>query len=252
MIIYYFAILILLLDIYSEYQINNKENFSERILFLFGARSFSNIIYLGFFIAIGFLAIKKIIPNYYNSQLEEFTIKSLDSLRILVVPLVYIIISIIFNSSRIIQRFNQQRLYKIDLPQKINLFLKFTLYRLISFIVFFVIILYIFKAFVLLNLSFVNQGLYLLDWLDFANKDLDNYNKGIYISILLSVGLILWLNMSFVKISSHYTDRKRIHLQAFVQYFLVCFQFLMQFITPLIMQVFKTGCQMKICWEYFH
>ncbi|WP_165572079.1 hypothetical protein [Flavobacterium sp. KMS] len=129
-------------------------------------------------------------------------------------------VGVIFSNSN--ELFRQLQGYSIE-NEKLNQLaanLKYLLFRVISFTLTFFIFKYTLEYILKLDLYFRKDNLSIFDWLEYNKNEIDNYNRGVYFSLLLTIIIFFLFNNSFIKKNSNYWDYRAISFDFFKYFFI--------------------------------
>ncbi len=137
----------------------------------------------------------------------------------LIAPAVFTLGAVLTNSKEL---FRQLRVFFIE-NERLNQFvanLKYIIFRTISFVLTFVIFRGVLKGIINLNEYFKNNKQFVFDWLSFEGNGVDNYNRGVYFSLLLTIAIFFLFNNSFIKQNSGSWNYREIN-SGFIKYFFI-------------------------------
>jgi hypothetical protein len=132
---------------------------------------------------------------------------------------VFSFIVILTNSKEL---FRQLEDYAIEneILNKIFAHLKYIFFRMISYTLTFTIFKYSLQNIIRLHEYFLQKNLHLFDWLNINTSNVDNYNKGVYFSLLLTIIIFFLFNNSFIKRTSGELEYREIKFD-FLKYFFI-------------------------------
>lgn len=209
------------IEIYSEIHLKNYGTFVERIVYLLSIKTLFNI--LKFSCLYSFIYI--ILDLKFIYQLPELinlniiNINWRNSYLYFLMPIIYALFTILSNSQEL---FRQLQGYYIQ-NEKLNRLVanfKYIIFRFISFCLTFFIFKYIFEYMSLLHEYFILKNLYIFDWLVVESNSVDNYNKGVYLSLTLTIIIFFLFNNSFIKKNSDYWRFREISFDFFKYFFI--------------------------------
>ena len=194
----YVSIILLTIDFYSETQIKNYGSLLERIVYLLKIKSLFNIVKLLVFFC-SLLIFFNLFPIdllsiSLNTTLEKFYLNGLLTAGSCSIFITF------YNSKSISTQFGNY--YLSSNFSKINTFIsnfQYFIYRLVSFSLIFFIFIFLIRSLNNLNISLHDQKLGIFDWLIINAENADNYNKGVYFSMVLTAILFFIFNNAFLK-----------------------------------------------------
>lgn len=213
--------LILLIEIYSETHLKNYGTFLERTFYLFSIKTLFNLLKFSCLFSFCYI-ILNLNKTIIDSKLITTKIIKIDFENILFyyVPSVVFTIIVVFSNSN--ELFRQLQGYSVR-NEKLNQLIanvKYLLFRIISFTLTFIIFKYTLEYIIKLDLYFRKNNLSVFDWLEYNKNEIDNYNKGVYFSLLLTIIIFFLFNNSFIKKNSSYWSYRVIKLDFFRYFFI--------------------------------
>lgn len=216
-----FSILILFIEIYSETHLKNYGRFIERIVYLLSIKTLFNLFKIS--VLISFIYV--ILDFKYFNVLTSFIVDNIinidfNNLVIYFIPTIIFSFVVILTNSK--ELFRQLEDYAIE-NEKLNKLvanLKYVFFRVISYLLTFIIFKYTLEYTIKLNTYFTSRNLYFFDWLNLNASDIDNYNKGVYFSLLLTIIIFFLFNNSFIKKNSGEWEYREIKAD-FLKYFFI-------------------------------
>jgi len=191
------------IEVYSEFHIRNYGTFLERFVYLFSIKTLFTLLKLGCFISFIYILFDfKFISNVaLHAENAIIKIAWPHWYYYLIGPFVFAFFTISSNSKEL---YRQLRGFSIDNERIDNFFasIKYLTIRLISFVLSFLIFKYVFEFMQMLHEYYIEKGLYIFDWLVFDLRDVDNYNKGVYFSLAITITIFLLFNNAFIKKNS--------------------------------------------------
>lgn len=213
------SISVILIELYSETQIKNNGSLLERLVHLINIKSLFNIVKLATLLS----AVLIIFPTTPFLEIAEGLQKSpgIFPLKTLVYPFVLAIVIILYNHTSIAKQFGNFYL-SINYPRLSALFsnLQYLLFRLLSFGLIFYILSKIYNGLLELHNYLTKQDLEIFDWIFADGNQGDNYNKGVYFSLVLTTILFFIFNNAFLKRQSTYFDYRKIRKKFFLYFFI--------------------------------
>jgi hypothetical protein len=216
-----FSIIILFIEIYSETHLKNYGRFIERIVYLLSIKTIFNLIKFSVLISFCYALLNlKESPLLYNFIENKVINIDFKNWFFYFVPTgVFSLIVILTNSKEL---FRQLEDYAIEneILNKIFAHLKYIFFRMISYALTFTIFKYSLQNIIRLHEYFLQKNLHLFDWLNINTSNLDNYNKGVYFSLLLTIIIFFLFNNSFIKRTSGELEYREIKFD-FLKYFFI-------------------------------
>jgi len=216
-----FSIIILFIEIYSETHLRNYGRFIERIVYLLSIKTLFNLIKFSVLISFCYVLLNlKESPLLYNFIENKVTNIDFKNWFFYFVPTgVFSFIVILTNSKEL---FRQLEDYAIEneILNKIFAHLKYIFFRMISYTLTFTIFKYSLQNIIRLHEYFLQKNLHLFDWLNINTSNVDNYNKGVYFSLLLTIIIFFLFNNSFIKRTSGELEYREIKFD-FLKYFFI-------------------------------
>lgn len=213
-----FSSLILFIELYSETHLKNYGRFIERVVYLFSIKTLFNLFKFSILISFGYIIANDIeVIDFVEKNVLTVNLK--NGLFYLIPSIIFSILVTLFKSK---QLFRQLEDYSIE-NEKLNNFaagLKYLMFRLISFVVtilIFIGTLWLTEHFHSILIS-KNQSPF--DWLTINSDGVNNYNKGVYFSLILTILLFFLFNNSFIKKNSGEWDYREIKF-SFLKYFFI-------------------------------
>ena len=213
--------LILLIEIYSETHLKNYGTFLERTFYLFSIKTLFNLLKFSCLFSFCYI-ILNLNKTIIDSKLITTKIINIDFENILFyyVPSGVFTIIVVFSNSN--ELFRQLQGYSVR-NEKLNQLIanvKYLFFRIISFTLTFIIFKYTLEYIIKLDLYFRKNNLSVFDWLEYNKNEIDNYNKGVYFSLLLTIIIFFLFNNSFIKKNSSYWNYRVIKLDFFRYFFI--------------------------------
>lgn len=213
--------IILLIEIYSETHIKNYGTFLQRIVYLFSIKTLFNLFKFSCLFSFCYVLLK-LNRTFLDTNLINTKLINIDFENILLyyVPSGVFSLGVIFSNSR--NLFRQLQGYSIE-SEKLNQLaanFKYLFFRIISFTLTFFIFKYTLEYIIKLDFYFRENNLYVFDWLEFSKNGVDNYNRGVYFSLLSTIIIFFLFNNSFIKKNSDYWDYRVIKLDFFKYFFI--------------------------------
>lgn len=216
-----FSIIILFIEIYSETHLKNYGRFIERIVYLLSIKTLFNLIKFSVLISFCYVLLNlKESPLLYNFIENKVTNIDFKNWFFYFVPTgVFSLIVILTNSKEL---FRQLEDYAIEneILNKIFAHLKYIFFRMISYALTYTIFKYSLQNIIRLHEYFLQKKLHLFDWLNINTSNVDNYNKGVYFSLLLTIIIFFLFNNSFIKRTSGELEYREIKFD-FLKYFFI-------------------------------
>jgi len=215
------SVIVLLIEFYSETHLKNYGALWERTLYLFGVKTIFNLTKSAVLISFIYVLFKlnetQFSEQFLNNNL--FNIK-FENLGWYFLPTGVITILIIFsNSHELFHQLNVWNLQSSRINQLVANF-KYVSFRLISFSFTFLILSLSLKYIIKLNAFFTLKGMVLFDWIKIETNIVNNYYKGTYLSLLITIGAFFLFNNAFLKLNSSTLNFRGIRL-AFFKYFFI-------------------------------
>ncbi|WP_299764233.1 hypothetical protein [uncultured Dokdonia sp.] len=213
------GVVLLFIDFYSETQIKNYGSIIERLVYLINIKSLFNILKLIFLLYALLLLFDAPPLDYINKSLDVPLI-GLYLNGILIAGFISIFITL-YNSKSISRQFGNYYL-NINFSKINTLFsnLQYLTYRLVSFSLVFFLFIFVFRSLKNLEISFKIRDLGIFDWIVVNTGSVDNYNKGVYFSLILTVFIFFIFNNAFLKRESTFFEY-RIIRWSFLKYFFI-------------------------------
>ncbi|UQB69453.1 hypothetical protein [Epilithonimonas zeae] len=214
--------IILLIEVYNETFLQNYGTFIERLKYFFSLKMFFKTIKITFFLFFILLIYKysfggKLI-NYDFIRENIFTIK-FELLKYYFTPVsFYALWLILTNSRKILVEFSNDE-FNYSRANQFLSFSAFILYRLITFILIYILFAITFRYLIILDESFSANKLSLLDWINNSSKNDINYNSGVYLSLVITTFIFFIFNNAFIKINSPFYNFKSSELSFFSYFF---------------------------------
>lgn len=210
--ILFISFIVCFIDVYAEMHIKNHGTFIERIFYLLSIKTL--FIFFKFSCLFSFIYILfdfRFIDSV-ESHANNFLINIIweNWYIYLTAPFFFFLITVLSNSRSIYQRL---RGFNFD-SDRIEHFLaniKYLIVRLVSFSLSFTVFKFVFEYMMKLHDYFISRQLYIFDWLVFKPDQVDNYNKGVYISLALTVVIFFLFNNAFIKKNSTIRNYKVIN-----------------------------------------
>ncbi|SER30141.1 hypothetical protein SAMN04488023_1076 [Pedobacter rhizosphaerae] len=218
-----FTAIIVVIEFYSEIHLRNYGSITERLYHLFGWKALFNIFKLSLLFAISYVSFG--LFNLFGFLSKEFIRSNIIDLNdgplylYLIVPFCVSIVIILFNSAELFQTFRTISTSNKQLDSFITN-ITYIIFRLISFILTFFIFRNILKYIIELDNYFSANNQSLLDWLNVTKDGQDNYNKGVYFSLILTTLIFIFFNNAFIKKNSDTWDYRKIKM-VFFKYFFI-------------------------------
>lgn len=197
------SFIVCFIEIYSEFHIRNYGTFLERLIYLFSIKTIFTLLKLSCFVVFLYILFDFKYFTNVSTHAENAVINVTwpNWYYYLIGPFAFAFLTVSSNSKEL---YRQLRGFSIDNERIDNFFasLKYLIIRLISFVICFLIFKYVFEYMLKLHDYFISKRLYIFDWLVFNSKDVDNYNKGVYFSLALTITIFLLFNNAFIKKNS--------------------------------------------------
>lgn len=216
-----FSIIILFIEIYSETHLKNYGRFIERIVYLFSIKTLFNLFKFSVLFSTIYVLLN-LDKSKFLSEIINDKIINIDTKNFAVyfVPTaVFSIIVIITNSKEL---FRQLEDYSID-NETLNKFfanIKYIFFRSISYLLTLFIFKYTIEYIIKINIKLNENNLFVFDWLNITSSNVDNYNKGVYFSLILTIIIFFLFNNSFIKKNSGDWEYREIKFD-FIKYFFI-------------------------------
>lgn len=219
--IIFFSTIILFIEIYSEAHLKNYGRFIERIVYLLSIKTLFNLFKFSFLLSSLYVLLNldksKILANFLNGKIIN---TDYYNFAFFLFPSGLFSLIVIATNSK--ELFRQLEDYSIN-NEKLNKFfanLKYLFFRTISFILTFFIFKYTLIIVSALNTFLIQHNLFVFDWLNANSSNTDNYNKGVYFSLILTVMFFFLFNNSFIKKNSGEWDYREVKFD-FLKYFFI-------------------------------
>ena len=214
------TLIILLIDFYSEIQLKNDGSLLERFVYLIGVKSLFNLFKFVFFFSLTLIFFNFKIGVYLDKVFDEsLTVFLKYGFTMVAIVSIFIVF---YNSNRISRQFRINSLQSAGL-ERMNQFIakiQYIIYRIISFSLVFWILYISYTRLSDLNYDLISRGLGIWDWIKIDQDNGDNYNKGVYFSMLLTAVLFFIFNNAFLKKQSDYLQFRVIR-RSFFKYFFI-------------------------------
>ncbi len=217
-----FSTLILFIEIYSETHQKNYGTLLERGVFLIGVKNIFNITKFSIFFSFLYVIFDSN-RNLLDANFIMNNIINIDKYKIhyyLIPTFGFTILSIMTNSKEIVR---QLQVYRFDKFEKLNQLLsniKYVLFRIVSFLLTLFLFIFFLKWIIKLDELFKSKKIFFLDWLSAETIIADNYYKGVYFSLVLTLIFFFLFNNSFLKKNSNFWNYRIIKLQFFKYFFI--------------------------------
>ena len=216
-----FSIIILFVEIYSETHLKNYGRFIERIVYLLSIKTLFNLLKFSVLFGFGYVLL-----NLNESKILSETVSNkvinidFNNLAIYFIPTAIFSFLVILTNSK--ELFRQLEDYSIENETLNKIFanLKYIVFRIISYILTFFIFKYTLENIIKLDNYFTQNNLFVFDWLNINDSNIDNYNKGVYFSLLLTIIIFFLFNNSFIKKNSGEWQYREIKFD-FLKYFFI-------------------------------
>lgn len=219
--IIFFSTIILFIEIYSEAHLKNYGRFIERIVYLLSIKTLFNLFKFSFLLSSLYVLLNldksKILSNFLNGKVIN---TDYYNFAFFLIPSGLFSLIVIASNSK--ELFRQLEDYSIN-NEKLNKFfanLKYLFFRTISFILTFFIFKYTLIIVCTLNTFLIQHKLLVFDWLNVNSSNTDNYNKGVYFSLILTVIFFFLFNNSFIKKNSGEWNYREVKFD-FLKYFFI-------------------------------
>lgn len=197
------SIVVCFIDVYSEIHIKNYGTFIERIVYLFSIKTlfiFIKLSCLFTFIYI-ILDVKFMDSIEQNANDVIINIYWENWYFYLAAPFFFFLITVLSNSKNIHYQLRGLN-FESDQLEQFSANIKYLFIRIISFTLSFFIFKLVFKFMIQLHDYFISRHLYIFDWLVLNTNEVDNYNKGVYLSLVLTILMFFLFNNAFIKKNS--------------------------------------------------
>ncbi|MBU3681671.1 MAG: hypothetical protein FGM16_07010, partial [Flavobacterium sp.] len=215
------SIVVLLIEFYSETHLKNYGALWERVVYLFGIKTIFNLTKSAILISFIYVLFKlnqtQFSEQFLNKNLFEIKYENIGWYFL---PTGVITILIIFSNSH--ELFHQLHIWNLQ-NSRINQLvanIKYVLFRLISFSFTFLVLSLSLKYIIMLNAFFTENGMVLFDWVKIETNIVNNYYKGTYLSLLITICAFFLFNNAFLKLNSSTINFRGIRL-AFFKYFFI-------------------------------
>ena len=201
--ILFISFIVCFIDIYAEIHIKNHGTFIERIVYLFSIKTL--FILLKFSCLFSFIYI--LFDFRFIDSIEKYSKDSIINIIwenwyvYLTAPFFYFLLTVLSNSKNIYQRLRGLNLDS-DRIEHFLANIKYLIIRLLSFSLSFIVFKFVFEYMMKLHDYFIYSQLYIFDWLVFKPEQIDNYNKGVYISLVFTILIFFLFNNAFIKKNS--------------------------------------------------
>lgn len=215
--------IILLIEIYNENFLMNYGSFSERITHLFSLKMIFKILKLSSFSFLIYLGINKLTnftelnQDFFFHNIFHFNYVKTEMYFLPVI--IYSFLMILSNSINILDQFSVQKFNNSRSIQFIS-FLTFIIYRIIAFAYTYVIFGFVFYVFITLDNNFTSRSLRIFDWYFLTESLNQNYNSGVYFSLILTLAIFFLFNNAFLKINSNFFNYRAIQISFFAYFFI--------------------------------
>jgi hypothetical protein len=220
--ILFFTTIVLVIEFYSEIHLRNYGTIGQRVFHLLGIKTLFNIFKISVLFGIIYIGIDLYkLYDFLDWRFVESRIVDLSApkYQYLVVPFSFSIIIILINADEIFKKLRVISTSQKQLDSFVTNVM-YILFRLLSFALTFMIFKTILHYIMALDVYFDEKDLYILDWLIVDKDGQDNYNKGVYFSLILTSLAFILFNNAFIKKNSDNWDYRRIKLD-FFKYFLI-------------------------------
>jgi hypothetical protein len=215
------SLIILSIEIYSETHLRNYGRFIERVVYLLSIKTLFNLIKFSVLISFTYVLLDLNKSIIFSNLIEKKVIyfDFLNWIYYFLPSGLFSLLVILTNSKEL---FRQLEDYAIDneLLNKILAHLKYILFRAFSFLLTFLIYKITLTNIINLHSYFSKRNLHVFDWLTVNGNFADNYNKGVYFSLLLTVIVFFLFNNSFIKRTSGEIEYREIKFD-FLKYFFI-------------------------------
>lgn len=218
------SLIVILIEFYSETHLKNYGALWERIAYLFGLKTIFNLLkssILISFIYVFFNLDKTQFSEHFLSE-NVFNIKYENLVWYFLLTGVITILIIFSNSNEL---FRQLQIWSIRNNRVNQLIsnLKYVLFRLFSFSIAFAFLSLSLKYIINLNKFFIENGMTLFDWLQIETNIVNNYYKGTYLSLIITIAIFFLFNNAFLKLNSSSMNFRGIKLSFFKYFFISLF-----------------------------
>lgn len=209
------------IEIYSEFHIKNYGTFLERIVYLFSIKTIFTLFKLSCLFVFLYIILEINLINDIEKQVNEVIVNVEVSkwYLYLCAPLSFSLITVLSNSKNLYHHLSG---FNIE-NERIDHFLanlKYITIRLFSFSLSFFIFRIVYIYMLRIHEHFISKQLYIFDWLVFDSEKEDNYNKGVYISLTLTVFIFFLFNNAFIKKNSDNWRFREIDFKYFKYFFI--------------------------------
>lgn len=215
------SVIVFFIDIYSEIHIKNHGTFLERIIYLFSIKTL--FIFVKFSCLITFIYIlfrireTNKISNYIENSIINISWE--NWYLYLVAPFTFYLLTILSYPKNIHNKFSW-----IDFSNKrleyFIISLKYLIIRGLFFSICFIVFKFVFDLILQLHDYFTYHELSLFDFLDLDPNDIDNYYKGVYFSLVLTIFVFFLFNNTFIKKNSNSWYFREIKYDYFKYFFI--------------------------------
>jgi hypothetical protein len=137
----------------------------------------------------------------------------------LVAPVFFFLLTVLSNSKDIHRQLRGLN-FENDRLEHFSANIKYLIIRIVSFSLSFFVFRLVFKFMIQLHDYFISRQLYIFDWLVIKTNEVDNYNKGVYISLVLTIFIFFLFNNAFIKKNSDNWRFKEINFNYFKYLFI--------------------------------
>lgn len=213
--------IILLIEIYSETHLKNYGTFLQRTVYLFSIKTLFNLLKFSVLFSFCYVLLK-LNRTFLDNNLITNKIINIDFEKVYLyyIPTGIFSICVVFSNSKELFRQLQDFSIKNEKLNQLASNLKYLFFRIISFTLTFFIFKYTLEYIIKLDLYFRNNNLHVFDWLENSENEIDNYNKGVYFSLLLTIIIFFLFNNSFIKKNSDYWNYRVIKFDFFKYFFI--------------------------------
>lgn len=211
----YISILIVLIEFYNETRLNNYGKFFDRIYYYFNVRNIFNIISLSTIVCCFLIFNKYKLIDDLNNTILVTNYRNLNYYPMLALTLIVIL----FRYEKLKNEFG----YQFSSRNSFLINIKYFLFRVFSFIFTFYIFKFVLKIYAYIDTFLIKNEYYVSDWLQ--SENLSNeilFKKGVYFSIIITIGIFFFINTGFLKINTSYKEEKSVKLD-FFKYLFVSF-----------------------------
>jgi hypothetical protein len=215
------SIIVCFTDVYSEIHIKNYGTFIERIVYLFSIKTlfiFLKISCLFTFLYI-MLDVKFIDSIEKNANDVIINIYWDNWYYYVAAPVFFFLLTVLSNSKNIHYQLRGLN-FENDRLEHFSANIKYLIIRMASFSLSFFVFRLVFKFMIQLHNYFISRQLYIFDWLVIKTNEVDNYNKGVYISLVLTISIFFLFNNAFIKKNSDNWRFKEINFNYFKYLFI--------------------------------